>query len=121
MLSLLLVMAPLSSAASPTENREQLLEGALINRYLELIGSTLQKPFGCEKISAITRVGDRSLPTFELSVEVVTYGGGYGKPPHDLVTINIRDRLDLLAMIGFDKKKNISPEEYQKRCGWFKR
>lgn len=38
------------SFASPAPGREQLLEGALLNRYLELIGSTLQRPFGCGKI-----------------------------------------------------------------------
>ncbi|MDH4619653.1 hypothetical protein [Brevibacillus sp. AY1] len=119
-LTLLLLVAPVSSAA-PLESREQLLEGALINRYLDLVGSTLQKPFGCEKISEIKRVGDPSLPTFEFKLEVITYGGRYGEPPYDLVTLHIRDRVDMLTLIGFEKKRNLSLEEYQKRCWWFKR
>lgn len=98
-----------------------MLEGALINRYLDLVGSTLQKPFGCEKISEIKRVGDPSLPTFEFKLEVITYGGKYGEPPYDLVTLHIRDRVDRYTLIGFEKKKNLSAEEYQKRCWWFKR
>ncbi|CAM3333435.1 hypothetical protein EDM52_08735 [Brevibacillus invocatus] len=80
LLALFLLVMPVSSAAPP-ESREQLLEGALINRYLDLVGSTLQKPFGCEKISEIKRVGDPRIPAFEFKLEVVTYGGRYGEPP----------------------------------------
>lgn len=118
--TLLLLGTPVSSAAPP-ETREQLLEGALINRYLELVGSTLQKPFGCEKISEIKRVGDPRIPAFEVKLEVMTYGGSYGEPPYDLVTLHIRDRVDMLTLIGFEKKRSLSSEEYQKRCWWFKR
>ncbi|MCM3079003.1 hypothetical protein [Brevibacillus invocatus] len=120
LLALFLLVMPVSSAAPP-ESREQLLEGALINRYLDLVGSTLQKPFGCEKISEIKRVGDPRIPAFEFKLEVVTYGGRYGEPPYDLVTLHIRDRVDMLTLIGFEKKRNLSLEEYQKRCWWFKR
>ncbi|MEJ8545915.1 hypothetical protein [Brevibacillus borstelensis] len=108
-------------APSPVQGREQLLEGALLNRYLELIGSTLQKPFGCGKIASIKRLGDPRLPAFEVAIEVVSFGAAYGQPPYDLVTLTVRDRPDLVTLIGIDKRQNISGEEYKERCGWLVR
>ncbi|USG66828.1 hypothetical protein NDK47_05885 [Brevibacillus ruminantium] len=113
-------MLPLQTAVAETE-RERLLEEALINRYLETIGSTLQKPFGCEKITQITRLGDPRVSSFELVIEVVTYGQVYGQPPYDLVSLTFRDRPDLTSLTRFDKKRSLSAEEYRSRCSWFVR
>ncbi len=117
---ILLLVLPTASYAKE-EEKESLLEGALINRYLNLIGETLQKPFGCEKVTEIKRIGDPTIPYFEVVVQVVTYDQEYGKPPYDLVTITIRDRVDLLFLAGIEKKRNISAEEYKARCHWFQR
>ncbi|QDX93736.1 hypothetical protein C2W64_01865 [Brevibacillus laterosporus] len=98
------------------EYREQLLEGALINRYVNLIGETLQRQFGCEKIVAIKRLGDSNIPFFEVTVQVMTYGKEYHHPPYDAVILVIRDRIDLVSLAGISKKRNISKKEYQQEC-----
>ncbi|CAM5782921.1 hypothetical protein BBOR36S_01043 [Brevibacillus borstelensis] len=107
------------SFASPAPGREQLLEGALLNRYLELIGSTLQRPFGCGKIAGIKRLGDPRLPAFEVVIEVVTFGEAFGQPPYDLVSLTVRDRPDLVSLTGIEKQRNLSEDEYKNRCRWF--
>ena len=107
------------SFASPAPGREQLLEGALLNRYLELIGSTLQRPFGCGKIAGIKRLGDPRLPAFEVVIEVATFGAAYGQPPYDLVSLTVRDRPDLVSLTGIEKQRNLSEDEYKNRCRWF--
>lgn len=119
-LILAIVLAPTCTFAID-ETREQLLEGALINRYVELIGGTLQKPFGCEKVISIRRLGEVSIPFFEVKIQVATYSKEYGKPPYDLVILTIRDRIDLMQLSGIEKKWNITLEEYKRNCGWFKR
>jgi len=119
-LILVIVLTPTCTFAID-ETREQLLEGALINRYLGLIGGTLQKQFGCEKVISIRRLGDTTIPYFEVKIQVVTYSQEYGKLPYDLVTLTIQDRVDLMQLSGIEKKWNISSEEYKSNCGWFKR
>jgi hypothetical protein len=114
---LYLLVAFVPANAYAKESQEQLLESALLNRYYPLLRQTADSQFQCESIIAIKRLGEENefKPQFEVRVQLVTFRGAHN-PPHDIVTVTIKDTLTALKIINVERLQNVSPEEARKAC-----
>lgn len=93
--------------------REELLEEALIVRYLPYILEVTDTLFMCERITDIRRLeGNRR---HELNIEVVTFEKAH-EPPYDLFHITLTDIPDGITVTNVKRTGNLSPEQLKKHC-----
>jgi thiamine kinase-like enzyme len=99
------------------ESREQLLESALLNQYYPLLRKSADSQFECESVVAIKRLGEKNefVPQFEVKVQLLTFQGAHN-PPHDIVTVTIKDTVTGMKIITEERKQNVSREEVIKAC-----
>ena len=100
-------------SAWAAETPEQLLGGALINRYLPVIHQHFQGLFQCQRVINLKRLGTERefAPRFQIIVQLVTFEGAH-KPPYDLVTLTIVDTPLELKVIDVQRKHDISRTEF---------
>lgn len=99
--------------AEKESKREELLEEALIVRYLSSISEVTDKLFMCEQIANIKRLsGNRD---HEVIIEVVTFEEAH-MPPYDLFRITLIDTPDKITITGVERKDNLSSEQLKKHC-----
>ncbi|UOQ46832.1 DUF3888 domain-containing protein [Gracilibacillus caseinilyticus] len=92
--------------------REELLEEALIVRYLPHILEVTDNLFMCERITNIKRLGGNR--DHEVVIEVVTFEKAH-MPPYNLFRIKLIDTLDKITVTEVERTENISSEQLQKQ------
>jgi hypothetical protein len=109
------VFAPVNANAK--ESREQLLESVLLNRYYPILRQTAESQFECENVITLKRLGKEYeyAPQFEVKVQLLTFEGAHN-PPHDIVTVTIKDTLNEIEIMKVERKQNVSREEVIKTC-----
>lgn len=99
--------------AQNEHTREELLEEALVVRYLPYILEVTDKLFMCERITDIKRLdGNRR---HELTIEVVTFEKAH-MPPYDIFRITLTDIPDGITVTNVERTGNLSPEQLKKHC-----
>lgn len=106
-------LTPINVYAQNELKREQLLEEALIVRYLPYILEQTDKLFMCERITNIKRLdGNRD---HEVVIEVITFENAH-MPPFDLFRITLTDTPDKINVTEVEHTKNISTDQFRKHC-----
>ncbi|WP_068674731.1 DUF3888 domain-containing protein [Oceanobacillus sp. Castelsardo] len=111
----LLLLTTTNVHAQKEPKREELLEEALIVRYLPYILEVTDKLFMCERITNIKRLGGNR--DHEVVIEVVTFEKAH-MPPHDLFRIKLIDTPDKITVTDVNRTENISPEQLKKHCSY---
>ncbi|CAM4264446.1 DUF3888 domain-containing protein [Bacillus manliponensis] len=108
---LFLIITKVHAQNEPT--REELLEEALIVRYLPYILEVTNTLSMCERITDIKRLGGNR--RHELTIKVVTYEKAHD-PPYDLFRLRLTDIPDGITVTNVERTENLSPEQLKKYC-----
>lgn len=113
LISILLFLTITKVYAQSELTREELLEEALIVRYLPYILEVTDKLFMCERITDIKSIGGNR--HHELTIEIVTYEKAHD-PPYDLFRLTLTDIPDGITVTNVERTENLSPEQLKKHC-----
>ena len=109
-----LFLTPIKVYPQKALTREQLLEEALIIRYLPFLLETTEKLFMCEKITDIKRLNENN-NEHELTIEVVTFEQAHS-PPYNLVRVTLSDTSKGIVITKVDREENLSDKQFNKHC-----